>query len=152
MSDHYNMDDILVALSQKYEGNFMNLYKAILNKEKLSDNEIEHYINLVDEKYITVCSENYPSSFKQDLKCPPICMYYQGNLELLENEFHELENPFDKNKRFFFSVSPCQDGMDYVIGCENQNDISRILDYFIENHPEINFVNYKQKESETLCI
>lgn len=150
MANNYGMSDILVAFSQKYNGDFFKVYKALTAREKISDHEIQRLIKKVDEKYTTVLFKNYPSSFKDDLVCPPIVMYYEGNLNLFEKEHLQLCNPFDENKRFFLALEPCSEGMDYVIGCENQNDLAQVLEYVIEHHPEINFVNYRTKDGVSL--
>ena len=44
------------------------------------------------------------------------------------------------------------EGTDYFLGCENRNDLEPLLDFFIEQHPELNFMDYKAKEGEAVCL
>ena len=103
----------------------------------------------VDEKYVTVMSEDYPEVLK-GTNCPPIVMFYEGNMDLLKEEVYQLMSPFDITKRLFFKMESTNDGMDYFIGCENSQDLVKLVDFFIDQHPEMNFKNYR--DGDALCI
>lgn len=144
-----SLEETLVAFSEKYEGNFEKILKAVVYKERLTDKEIDKLNDKVDEKYVTVMSEDYPEVFK-GTNCPPIVMFYEGNMDLLKGEVYQLMSPFDITKRLFFKMESTNDGMDYFIGCENSQDLVKLVDFFIDQHPEMNFKNYR--DGDALCI
>ena len=143
-----SLEETLVAFSEKYEGNFEKILKAVVYKERLTDKEIDKLNDKVDEKYVTVMSEDYPEVLK-GIDCPPIVMFYEGNMDLLNKEVYELASPLDKSKRVFFKLDITNDGMDYFIGCENSHDLVGLVDFFIDQHPEMNFKNYR--DGDALC-
>ena len=81
----YNAKEILGTLSYKFNGNWERMYKALKEKEHLSDEEIENLYQKITTDYIYISSPNYPSCFTSGLKCPPIVIYYKGDLSLLTN-------------------------------------------------------------------
>ena len=144
-----SLEETLVAFSEKYEENFEKILKAVVYKERLTDKEIDKLNDKVDEKYVTVMSEDYPEVLK-GINCPPIVMFYEGNMDLLKGEVYQLMSPFDITKRLFFKMESTNDGMDYFIGCENSQDLVKLVDFFIDQHPEMNFKNYR--DGDALCI
>ena len=81
----YNAKEILGTLSYKFNGNWERIYKALKEKEMLSDEEVENLYQKITTDYIYISSPNYPSCFMSGLKCPPIVIYYKGDLSLLTN-------------------------------------------------------------------
>lgn len=79
----YNAKEILGTLSYKFNGNWERIYKALKKKEMLSDKEFENLYQKITTDYICIISSKYPSCFKSGLKCPPIVIYYKGDLSLL---------------------------------------------------------------------
>lgn len=71
-------------------------------------------------------------------------------MDLLKGEVYQLMSPFDITKRLFFKMESTNDGMDYFIGCENSQDLVKLVDFFIDQHPEMNFKNYR--DGDALCI
>ncbi|RGX62714.1 hypothetical protein [Thomasclavelia ramosa] len=143
-----SLEETLVAFAEKYQGDFKEIFRAVAYKERLTDNEIDKLNENVDEKYVTVMSEDYPEVLK-GIDCPPIVMFYEGNMDLLNKEVYELASPLDKSKRVFFKLDITNDGMDYFIGCENSHDLVGLVDFFIDQHPEMNFKNYR--DGDALC-
>lgn len=144
-----SLEETLVAFAEKYQGDFKEIFNAVAYKERLTDNEIDKLNDNVDEKYVTVMSEDYPEVLK-GIDCPPIVMFYEGNMDLLKGEVYQLMSPFDITKRLFFKMESTNDGMDYFIGCENSQDLVKLVDFFIDQHPEMNFKNYR--DGDALCI
>ena len=142
------MNETLVAFAEKYKGNFQEIFRAIVYKERLTDMEIDKLNDNVDEQYVTVVSAEYPEALK-GMDCPPIVMFYEGKLDLLDKEVYEFASPLDKSKRVFFNIDITHDGLDYLVGCENREDLEALVDFFIDQHPELNFKNYR--EDHTLC-
>ena len=59
-----SLEETLVAFAEKYQGDFKEIFKAVAYKERLTDNEIDKLNDNVDEKYVTVMSEDYPEVLK----------------------------------------------------------------------------------------
>ena len=64
----------LADLAYHYEGNWHKISLAIIKKRKAPHYDIQ-------EKYVTLLDEEYPSGFR-DLKYPPWVIFYEGNLNL----------------------------------------------------------------------
>lgn len=128
----YNMEDILLAFSQKFCGNFEDVFLAIKNKVRLSDDEISKYLDGITYKHTTVVSEDYPEIFEHYSNCPPFVLYYDGNINLLDENINVLENP-KNGERFFERVSFEKNNFDYIIACENQNDLQDIIRNLMNN-------------------
>ena len=68
-------------------------------KEHLSEEEIENLYQKITTDYIYITSPNYPSCFTSGLKCPPIVIYYKGDLSLLtdRDKYHYVGIVGSKN-------------------------------------------------------
>lgn len=143
------MEEVLLAFSEKYQGDFLKVFQAIKTKERLTEKEVDYFIRDIDEQYITIMSEDYPDGFKK-MSCPPIVLYYEGNLELINENFYELCSPIDEKKRVFFNLIPDGNEIDYFLGTENRGDFEILKEKFIDVHPEMNFKDYRKEES--LCL
>jgi len=77
--------NLLAALSVKYKGDFKLMLKAIKEKEKLTDEEIDDYLKSIKSKYLTILDDEYPESLKR-VFMPPLVLYYYGDLSLLDKE------------------------------------------------------------------
>ena len=56
---------------------------ALLCEDSYVD-KIINDLKVKNIKTLTIASENYPNKLKDDLLDPPICLYYKGNIELLD--------------------------------------------------------------------
>ncbi len=79
------MNNILVYLAIKYNGDFDKIYNAIMQKEEVDYNEVEKVINDLKYKYITVISKDYPEKLKY-LNRPPFVLFYEGDISLLNKK------------------------------------------------------------------
>lgn len=68
----------LLQLALLYEGDWENIYKAIVEK-KYPKVDIEYTGN-----YITILDDKYQESLKQSQR-PPFVLFYEGNLDILTN-------------------------------------------------------------------
>lgn len=146
-----SMEETIMAFTEKYEGDFRRIYQAIATKERLTDEEIGQYIDDIEEPALNIISPDYPQSLKE-IDCPPFVLFFEGNPEVIHDNVFCLANPYDKDKRVFFSIEFTDEGTDYFLGCENRNDLEPLLDFFIEQHPELNFMDYKAKEGDAVCL
>lgn len=142
------MQKILIAFSQKYEGDFHSILEALQSKEKLSKNEIINYNEHVEENVTTIISEDYPFAL-QLMPSPPVVMYYDGNIELMSKygmQFNYSNSVYDLSQRCFIAARETNGIMDYCIGTENENDLQAVKERLIELNPQIKFADYSNKE------
>lgn len=146
LNERMYMKQILVAFSQKYDGDFKSIIHAIVSKEKLTDKEIYDYVNQVDELTVTILSKKYPEALKQ-LPDPPIVIYYDGNLELMDSKGVQLYIPIgnEEYKRVFFALESNGNEMDYCVGVEREEELSFVIEKMIEANPQFNFVDYSRR-------
>lgn len=98
-----NAKEVLGALSFKFDGNWDRVYAALRDKETLSQSEIENYSKLISTDYIFLTSEQYPHFFQDELKCPPIVIFYKGDLSLL----------LDRDKYRYIGIVGSRNASDY---------------------------------------
>ena len=77
------LEEILLYFSLKYQGDFMKIYHAIEQKEKVDEKEKKIYLSHLHSSYITILSKEYPDSLK-NIACPPFVLYYHGDISLLQ--------------------------------------------------------------------
>ena len=58
-SENIIMNEILIAFSQKYNGHFFRILEALHENEKLTNEELNHYLNHVEEMHETILSDKY---------------------------------------------------------------------------------------------
>lgn len=75
----------LIALSIKYEGNWWQIYQALVAKEELSDEEIESYLKKNKANVITMLDINYPDYLKTLSLRPPFVLFYYGDISLIND-------------------------------------------------------------------
>lgn len=142
------MQKILIAFSQKYDGDFNSILEALKTKEKLSKNEIVTYNEDVEENVTTIISEDYPFAL-QLIPSPPVVLYYDGNIELMSKygmQFNYSRSGCDLSKRCFIAVRETKGIMDYCIGTENEKDLQAVKERMIELNPQIKFSDYSNDQ------
>lgn len=82
------MNELLVYLSYKYEGNIFEIYKFLKNNKKINQAEIDAVLKELEEKgikYITALDENFPEILK-NFRYSPYVLFYKGNIDLLNKK------------------------------------------------------------------
>ena len=74
------MEEYLVYLAYIYEGDYGKIMNG-LKEPRPSSEQIRKVLNLLNCKYTTIISEDYPMMLKT-IDCPPFVLFYYGNLEL----------------------------------------------------------------------
>lgn len=147
--------DFLLYFALKYDGDFDKIVDALNAKERFSLQEYNAMIKTKQYKHVTALNENYPEFLKL-VECPPLTLFYQGNLELLEEtnlpiRYSVLEH---NDKRFITTLCPdlTKDGeivLDYIVMAESQNDLTMLLDRMKESKlPFKNYEKHKVREQE----
>lgn len=78
------MEELTLYFSLKYEGDFMKIYNAFINKERVDEQLKHELIKKLNCQYTTIFSDDYPAALKE-INCPPFVLYYYGNLSLVNS-------------------------------------------------------------------
>ena len=95
-----NAKKLLVALAIKYDGNWEEIYRALIRKDFLIDEEVEKLCRTVKSKVVTILDANYPEYLKNYYR-PPFVLFYYGDISLLFNPIKNIavvgtRNPSEK--------------------------------------------------------
>lgn len=124
------MNDAL--LSMKYDGDFRKIFHAIERKESVDEQMLKEYKKQVKHKYVTLVDRHYPDYFKT-IECPPIVLFYKGNLKLIDEGLPMEYSMLESGKRFISTVNPIkQNGkivFDYIVGAECQENLDKMLEH-----------------------
>lgn len=80
------MNDLIIYFSYLFKGNNFEIYKALKNKIKVTEEEINDVKKMLEKnniKTLTVFDDDYPFGLKQ-LRYSPFVLYYKGNIDLLK--------------------------------------------------------------------
>ena len=76
------MDEILLYLSLKHNGEWMAIYDSLQKREEMSARDIEKAIDEVDCRFVTLIDDKYVNNLKTIYK-PPFGIFCYGNYDLL---------------------------------------------------------------------
>lgn len=76
--------DIILYLSLKNNGDWQSIYRDIVNKVPINDEEAFELIKTVKAKTLTIFDEEYPVCLT-NMRNPPFVLYYYGDISLLSN-------------------------------------------------------------------
>lgn len=68
----------------KYDNDFETILGEMKKGAKINYEEVEKYMKDVEEKYVILFSNDYPEYFR-NFSQPPFALFYEGNLELFNN-------------------------------------------------------------------
>jgi len=80
------MEDILLYLVYKYEGDWAKIYQSIALHETVEEDELNRFRLLDKPPVVTILSADYPVCFHQ-LERPPYAIFYQGDWSLMKEAF-----------------------------------------------------------------
>lgn len=80
---------ILLALSIKYKGNWNAIYSFVMDKEEISEEEINRLIGSIHSKYVIIGDEEYPEHLKH-FNHPPFVLFYYGDISLIKTNEKSL--------------------------------------------------------------
>lgn len=126
------MEEVLLYFAMKYDGDFKKMSEALQTKEKTDPQKLEEYKKDVRHKYVTIVSHHYPEYFKS-VECPPIVLFYKGNLKLIDEGLPMEYSVLESGKRFISTVNPIKQSgkivFDYIVGAECQDDLDKMLEH-----------------------
>ena len=76
--------DIIIYLSLKNNGDWKSIYRDIICKTKINDDEAMELIKTVKSQVLTIFDENYPRCLYYT-RNPPFVLYYYGDITLLSD-------------------------------------------------------------------
>lgn len=79
--EHFRRD-YLVQLAVNYEGDWIKMYNAILQKEKIEINPFLY--DMIDSEVITILDEDYPKELEHTFE-PPLVLFYHGDISLIKD-------------------------------------------------------------------
>jgi len=78
--------NLMATLAIKYKGEWEKEMKAIREKEKLTDEDVNKYISKVKGyNFVTILDAEYPESLKKIFQ-PPLVLFYKGNINLFKSK------------------------------------------------------------------
>ncbi len=78
------MRNVLLYFALKYSGDWDSIYKALDQKEKITDQELE-IVEKMNIDFVTIIDDKYPKRLKRITK-PPFILFYKGDLSLANKE------------------------------------------------------------------
>lgn len=117
------MNDILLYLSLKYEGEWDAILNCLKSQESLNTKDLQARLDEVNNKFnfISLVDENYPENLKDVIK-PPFSLFYIGNFDLL----------FKSSITILGKMTP---------------DNKKYVDYFANNRWSLLWVNLSSKQT-----
>ena len=79
------MNEVLLFFILKYKGDWLKIYKALEDKEKVSIEDLISVRSKIKSDFISIIKDDYPKLLKQIYK-PPFGLFTIGNSENLNNE------------------------------------------------------------------
>lgn len=144
------MNDALLYFTMKYEGDFDKILAALRNQEKIDPLEMREYKSQVKHKYVTIMNDNYPQCIKL-MNCPPMILFYKGNLSLIDTDLPKKLLALKGGKRFISTLNPINRNdhiiFDYVICAESYNDLDKLVEHIKEQGiPLKNYAKPKNRQ------
>ena len=148
------MRDIVMYFAIKYHGDFKKIYDALNVKEKVKKDDLKLCKVELKYKYFTLLDKNYPKFFREGIN-PPIVMFYEGNVNLLNKDLPMEYAVMDDGTRMISTVNPFyRNGrlvFDYIVACENHDNVKELVEHI--KSKGLNFKNYdisKKDKQETI--
>lgn len=110
MDDNKRKDELLRYLSLKYDGRFIDIYNAVLAKERIDESlKQELFQKAQDFQYVSMFSEEYPECLKK-IDNPPVCLYYKGDISMLDKNVRTFQIVNLDNETRTFNVIDMENG------------------------------------------
>lgn len=126
------MNDVLLYFAMKYEGDFKKMFVALKTKEIVDSQKLREYKKQIKHKYVTLIDDKYPDYFKT-IECPPMVLFYKGNLKLIDKGLPMEYSVLESGKRFISTVDITMQNrggqFDYVVAAECQEDLDKMLEH-----------------------
>lgn len=132
---YYDLKDLLCYLAYKYKGDFNKIKEALFMTERINEQTLKEFEKIKKYDFVTIVNEEYPKLFK-NIPNPPFVLFYDGNLELLNEHLPIGEYSLENGARFYSMVDIDIDTneigiapMDYLLMCEDHNQMDFLLNH-----------------------
>lgn len=78
--------DLLLTLTIRYQGEWNSIYRALKEKEKVSQEEIYKAYSLIQCPFISILDEKFPP-YLSGFRRPPFILFYYGDISLLDTPY-----------------------------------------------------------------
>ncbi|MBQ6970659.1 hypothetical protein IJQ19_03705 [bacterium] len=150
------MNEILLFLSIKYYGDWLNIYNSLQKREPIPKEQFYDEIKKIKCDFTTIIDEDYCDNLKTIYK-PPFSIYHYGNYELTKNKSISIIGDFDDLKQ------PYQDyftnnNVVLIWSYQSQKNIFKILTqmsknniFFSKDIVSQKYLKFLQKDDEILA-
>ncbi|MBN4083430.1 DNA processing protein [Mycoplasma sp. CSL10137] len=142
------MNDIILYFAIKYKNDYKLIMNAIKNNEKIDKNNEKEYLKILEQNginFLTILDDNYPKNLYY-LKEPLICLFYKGNINLLNtsNKIYIINEIWNTTTNKYLLNNYKTIINDAVITtCDYAKTERKIVDYFKNNKGRI--IHFAQK-------
>lgn len=136
------MDEILLYLSLKHDGDWMAIYDSLQKKEEIKVYDVKKASNEVDAGWITLISSDYPQNLKKIYK-PPFGVLCYGKQNLLHDDMVTIYGDLNESNRDYVK-SLKEAGVKTIWVNKSNKEIQDILNQF----PEGNVFSMKEMKND----
>ena len=115
----------------------------------VTDKEKEYYLNEVNENYISFLSDDYPVILG-GLDDPPVCLFYDGDLDVFQKDIHVYESVVNKADKIFIGIVNKGDEAEWCVATTDQEVLQPVVEEVFERNDNLEFKKYKQPQSAVL--
>lgn len=124
-----DLRNFFIYYALKYYGQILEIYHAILWREKIDKSEISNILSQLEFSTVTIIDDDNPEVFNNNnFVNPPIVLFYNGNLKLVNSDMMKIY-VLEDNTRLISAIDLINNK--YVICCECYNNIKKYMN--IEN-------------------
>ena len=149
MDDIKRIEELLRYFSLKYDGRLIDIYNALSVKERIDESlKQELFQKVQDFQCVTMFSKEYPECLKK-INNPPICLYYKGDISMMDKNAGTLQLVNLDNHTRTFNVIDMENG-DLLIAYESYNkavELNHMMDEKRE-HVKAMIMEYNKKNAQ----
>lgn len=149
MDDIKRIEELLRYFSLKYDGRLIDIYNALSVKERIDESlKKELFEKAQDFQCVTMFSKEYPECLKK-INNPPICLYYKGDISMMDKNAGTLQLANLDNHTRTFNVIDMENG-DLLIAYESYSkalELNHMMDEKRE-HVKSMVMEYNKKNAQ----
>lgn len=149
MDDIKRIEELLRYFSLKYDGRLIDIYNALSVKERIDESlKQELFQKVQDFQCVTMFSKEYPECLKK-INNPPICLYYKGDISMMDKNAGTLQLVNLDNHTRTFNVIDMENG-DLFVAYESYRkavELNHMMDEKRE-HVKAMIMEYNKKNAQ----
>lgn len=149
------MNEILLFLSIKYYGDWLNIYNSLQKREPIPKEQFYDEIKKIKCNFTTIIDNDYCDNLKTIYK-PPFSIYHYGNFNLTKNKSISIIGDFDDLNQSYQDYF-INNNVVLIWSYQSQKNIFKILTqipknniFFSKDIVSQKYLNYLQKDDEIL--